>query len=290
MKEFTVQEEMELMAYLVFVLSDWPRKKIKQYLTHGSVLVNNEAKTTYNYKLRGGDIVRIVSEKESHLKNLLEGHSIHLVCEDDDVIVVDKPPGLLTIANQDTSTNTLYYRVTDYVRAQTGRKDARVFIVHRLDQDASGIVVFAKSEKTKNNLQDNWADVRKKYYAVVEGCPKEKYGDIRSFLTESGNYRVHSTFNESLGKSAITKYKVIKTANDYSLLDITLVTGRKNQIRVHLSEIGCPIIGDKKYDAKTNPARRLGLHAYYIEFVHPAKNEKITFQIEMPAQLKRFFD
>jgi 23S rRNA pseudouridine1911/1915/1917 synthase len=288
MQKFTVQKEMELMPYLAFILPKWSRKEIKQYLTHGSISVNDQVTTRYDYKLRPNDIVNIASEKESHLKNLLEGHSIHIIYEDNDVILVDKPSGLLTIANETTSNETLYYKVTDYIRTSAVRKNARVFIVHRLDKDASGIVLLAKNEKAKVFLQEHWDDVKKKYYAIVEGCPKEKSAEIKSLLVESGSFRVHSTFNRSEGKLAITHYKVLKTVKDYSLLEINLITGRKNQIRVHLSEEGCPIIGDKKYDAETNPIKRLGLHAYYISFVHPVKKEKMTFQIEMPHRFKSF--
>jgi len=155
MHKFIVQHESGLIEYLPSVLPTWSRKEIKQYLTHGSILVNGQIQTRYDYKLHAGDTVSIISEKESHLKNLLEGYSIYLIYEDNDIIVVDKPSGLLTISNEKTSTDTLYYRVTDYVKTSTSRKDARIFIVHRLDQDASGLVVFAKNEKAKNYLQDN---------------------------------------------------------------------------------------------------------------------------------------
>ncbi len=290
MHKFIVQHESGLIEYLPSVLPTWSRKEIKQYLTHGSILVNGQIQTRYDYKLHAGDTVSIISEKESHLKNLLEGYSIYLIYEDNDIIVVDKPSGLLTISNEKTSTDTLYYRVTDYVKTSTSRKDARIFIVHRLDQDASGLVVFAKNEKAKNYLQDNWDKAKKKYYAIIEGCPREKAAEIKSFLVESSAFRVYSTFNHAEGKLAITHYKVLKTVQGYSILEVNLITGRKNQIRVHLSEKGCPIIGDKKYGAKTNPVRRLGLHAYYISFVHPTKKEKMTFQIDMPYRLKSFID
>ena len=290
MKTFIVKKQTELTEYLIEVLLDWPKKKIKQYLSHRSVLVNGKERTKYNYPLKAGNVVSVLSEKEATGKQLLAKSFIYPVYEDNDLIVVNKPPGLLTIANESTNTDTLYYKVTDYVRIVSGAKGARIFIVHRLDKDASGFIVFAKNEKSKNDLQGHWDMAGKKYYAVVEGCPKEKSGEIRSCLAESDSFRVHSVRRKNQGKLAITKYKVVKIIPGYSLCEVTLITGRKNQIRVHLSEMGCPIIGDKKYGAKTNPVKQLGLHAYYLSFVHPATKMKMTFQTELPGKLKYFIN
>lgn len=284
------------MKYLIDALPEWSKKEIKQYLSHGSISVNGKARTKYNYQLKPGDTVDISSEKEAANKQLLTKSFIHPVYEDDDLIVVDKPSGLLTIANETNYSDTLYYKVTDYVRTalsyerSAGKKEARIFIVHRLDQDASGLIVFAKNEKAKIDLQGNWDTAGKKYYAVVEGCPKEKTGEIRSYLTENEAYRVYSASKSGQGKLAVTQYKVIKAIPGYSLLDVALITGRKNQIRVHFSEIGCPIIGDRKYGAKTNPVKRLGLHAYYLNFIHPAEKKKMVFQIELPDKIKHFLN
>lgn len=289
MKGFIVKKQTELMEYLIEALPDWSRKEIKQYLSHGSVSVNGKARTKYNYLLKAGDAVSVSSEKEVTSKQLLTKSFIHPVYEDNDLIVVNKPSGLLTIANETTYSDTLYYKVTDYVRTVSGTKGTRIFIVHRLDKDASGLIVFAKNEKTKNDLQSHWDMAGKKYYAVVEGCPKEKSGEIRSYLAESDSLRVYSVLRKVEGKLAITQYKVIKVVPSYSLLEVGLITGRKNQIRVHLSEMGCPIIGDKKYGAKTNPVKRLGLHAYYLSFVHPITKKKMTFQTELPGKLKYLF-
>lgn len=290
MKTFVVKKQAELMEYLIEVLPDWSKKEIKQYLSHGSISVSGKARTKYNYLLRAGDVVSVSSEKEAAGKKLLTKSLIHPIYEDNDLIVVDKPAGLVTIANETTYSDTLYYKVTDYVRAAAGAKEARIFIVHRLDKDASGLIVFAKNEKTKTDLQSNWDTAGKKYYAIVEGCPKEKSGEIRSYLAESDAYRVYSAPRSDQGKLAITRYKVLNTVSGYSLLEVALITGRKNQIRVHLSEMGYPIIGDKKYGAKTNPAKRLGLHAYFLSFTHPAAKKKMTFQTELPGKLKYFLN
>lgn len=276
------------MDCLIEVLPDWSKKEIKQYLFYGSISVNSKVITKYDYLLKTGDAVSVSSEKEANSKRLFAKSFIHSVYEDNDIIVVNKPSGLLTIANEATCTDTLYYKVTDYVRTVSGTKETRVFIVHRLDKDASGCIVFAKNEKTKNILQSNWGVAEKKYYAVVEGCPKEKSGEVRSYLAENDSFRVYSVQKKDQGKLAVTQYKVINTIPGYSLLEVTLITGRKNQIRVHLSGLGCPIIGDKKYGAKTNHVKRLGLHAYYLSIVHPVTKKKMVFQTEIPGKLKYY--
>jgi len=286
-KEFIIKKKIELLAYLKEALPSWSKKKIKQYLSHGSVLVNGKERTKYNYVLRAGDIVSVSSKEWAITRQLLTESFIYPVYDDNDLIVVNKPPGLLTISNETTYSNTLYFKVTDYVRAASGTRESRIFVVHRLDEDVSGLIVFAKTEQSKRELQNNWDTVIKKYYAVVEGCPKEKYGEIKSYLEEDDSFRVRSVTKSDQGKIAITRYRILKVISDCSLLEVRLITGRKNQIRVHLSEMGCPIIGDKKYGAKTNPVKRMGLHAYFLSFMHPVTKKKMVFQTEMPEKLNR---
>ena len=203
-----------------------------------------------------------------------------ILWEDDRILVVDKPAGLLSMASDREKERTAYHQVTEYVRA--GDPKARVFIVHRLDRDTSGVLLFAKDEAAKRAFQDNWEAIvrRRGYTAVVEGTPPKPADTIRSLLRENAAHKVYSV--PTGGKEAITHYKRIKAGKTYALLEVDLSTGRKNQIRVHLSEMGCPIAGDKTYGAATDPLRRLCLHAHELSFVHPITGEETTFRAELP--------
>ncbi len=206
--------------------------------------------------------------------------------EDRDILVVDKPPGLLTIATQDQKTRTAYYMLTDYVRKGCAKSNNRLFIVHRLDRDASGILVFAKSVQAKETLQKEWSDARKKYLAVVHGHFKTPADTLSSYLTENRQFRVYSTPDTKIGKFSETAYKVIKETPTLSLLEIDLLTGRKHQIRVHLADSGHPIVGDKKY-GKGKPAhKRLALHAFSLSFLHPYSGKPCHFETGIPPYFR----
>jgi 23S rRNA pseudouridine1911/1915/1917 synthase len=159
--------------------------------------------------------------------------------------------------------------------------------VHRLDRDTSGLIVFARNETVKRKLQEGWKEVEKRYYAVVEGTLVKKEGGIRSMLSETKSLKVYSGRHSDRAKLSTTKYRVVKAGREYSLLDILLETGRKNQIRVHLSDIGHPVAGDKKYGAKTDPLGRLGLHSYRLMFKHPSTGSPLSFQSKLPRKFER---
>ena len=200
---------------------------------------------------------------------------LKILYEDKYLIIVSKPCNLLTISTDKEKDNTLYNKVSSYVKKQ--HTTNKVFIVHRLDKDTSGIIVFAKDIKTKNILQNNWDKVIRKYIALVEG-KIDQSGTIENYLAETKTLQTYITNNKNIGKHAITKYEPIKVDKKYSLLNIEILTGRKNQIRVHMESIGHPIVGDKKYGSTKNPYRRLCLHANYIEFVHPINKELIKIE------------
>lgn len=214
-------------------------------------------------------------------KDRLKG--IEIIYEDRDVLVVDKPPGLLTIGTDTEKENTTYHILTDYVRKGCSKSRNRIFIVHRLDREASGLVIFAKNERAKFSLQDQWDKTQKKYLAVVCGTLPEKSGTITSYLTENSAHIVYSTRDRSIGKLSTTAYKVLKEAREFSLLEVDLVTGRKNQIRVHLAEKGHSVVGDKKYGKGNDGHKRLALHAYSISFIHPFSNKRLIFGTEIPT-------
>ena len=204
---------------------------------------------------------------------------LKIIYEDKNIIVVDKQPHLLTIATEKEKEKTLYHEVLEYEKGK--HKGNHIFIVHRLDKDTSGIVLFAKSLKIKYFFQDNWSDVKREYIALVEGKVLNKKGTIKSYLAENKNHVTYSTNNKNIGKLAITEYEVIKSNNQFSLLKINLLTGRKNQIRVHLSEMGHPIVGDKKYGSKYNFLKRLALHANKLSYKEYLFESEVPFNIDI---------
>ena len=206
-----------------------------------------------------------------------------IIYEDHDIIVVDKVNGLLTVSNDAVRERTAYFLLNDYVRKGNSKSRNRVFIVHRLDRDTSGLLVFAKSEKAKRFLQDQWQDFQKKYYAVVQGKMPDQQGTISSYLVENSAHKMYSVSDPAKGKLAKTEYHVLKASANYSLLEINLLTGRKNQIRVHLADQGCPVAGDKKYGEKNQTAKRLCLHSASLTLVHPFSKETMTFETKVPA-------
>ncbi len=206
--------------------------------------------------------------------------------EDDDLVVVDKPAGLLTIATDTERDRTAYHRLTEYVRRGSPRSRARVFIVHRLDRDTSGVLVFARTPLAKNRLQENWREVEKIYLAVVEGVPAERTGIIESRLAENPARVVYETADPARGKLARTAFRVMRDDGRRALLEITLLTGRKNQIRVQLAGRGHPVVGDRKYGAAPGRAR-LALHARSIRFKHPVTGDPVQVEAPVPEELTR---
>ncbi|MFH1217103.1 MAG: RluA family pseudouridine synthase [Pseudomonadota bacterium] len=271
----------------------YSRTKVKQLAKYRAISVNERPVARPDQELQPGDVVGVKTEKEmvgvvSHYAGL------EIIHEDADVIVINKPPGLLTIASETEKVKTAYYRLTEYLNKQAKEKRSsvreRVFIVHRLDQGTSGLLVFARNETAKRALQDGWQEAEKRYGVVVEGIPRNKKGRVESYLHESKALRVYSrNVDDGEGKFAVTDYEVVKEGEEYALLDITLMTGRKNQIRVHMADMGHPVVGDKKYGAKSDPLGRLGLHAYYLAFPHPVTGERMEFTLAMPSRFNSLF-
>lgn len=278
--KLVVNKDSELLEYLYEHL-DMPKKRIKQYLVHGSVYVEDDCVTQYNYPLVAGMKITIDTNSK-HIKNL----PFEIVFEDDHLIVVNKPSGLLTIATEKEKERTLYHIVRDYVISKNPR--GRIFIVHRLDKDTSGIVLFAKDEKTKNQLQEHWNEYvsLREYTAIVSGHPKEESGQIVQYLKETKTNLVYVSRHED-GKKAITNYSTVKSSKHYSMLKITIDTGRKNQIRVAFASKKTPIVGDKKYGDKTK-SNRLFLHANRLKIYYPVIRKDILFEIAIPNEFKKF--
>ncbi len=283
MTNYRVKTERRLIDCLADI--GFTRTKVKQLMRHGAVEVNGRLAPRLDHLLRKGDTVSV--RKDGKELKAVQSMGIKIIFEDDDLIVIEKPAGLLTIASVTEKTKTAYYQLNELLKLRAPRKRERIFIVHRLDRDTSGLIVFAKNEIVKRKLQEGWKEVEKRYYAVVEGTPVKKEGGIRSMLSETKSLKVYSGRHSDRAKLSTTKYRVVKAGREYSLLDILLETGRKNQIRVHLSDIGHPVAGDKKYGAKTDPLGRLGLHSYRLMFKHPSTGAPLRFQSKLPRRFER---
>ena len=280
MADYRVKIKCKLIDYLMD--TGYTRTKVKQLMKHRVVQVNGKAVRGFDHLLVKGDTVSV--GKDTKESKIAPSMGIKIIFEDDHIIVIEKPAGLLTIASDTEKTKTAFYQLNEFFKLRTPRTRERIYIVHRLDRDTSGLIVFAKNEKAKKRLQDGWKDVEKRYYALVEGRPGKKEGEIMSRLKETKSLKVYSDSHSDGAKLSITKYLVVKTGREYSLLDILLETGRKNQIRVHLSDIGHPVAGDKKYGAKTDPLGQLGLHSYLLMFKHPVTGASLRFESKLPRR------
>ena len=215
---------------------------------------------------------------------------ISILYEDSDILVVVKPFGLLTMGTDTDKSRTLYAILTDYVRKGYSKSAKRIFIVHRLDRDTSGILIFAKSMEAKLRLQGQWEETEKRYIAVVHGRCAERERTITTYLAENKAQLVYSTADASKGRLSHTAYKVLKDTKEFSLLEVKLLTGRKHQIRVHLSEIGHPVVGDLKYGTGKGTYKRLALHARSISFIHPSSGKRLAFETGFPDYFNRLIE
>lgn len=250
--------------------NSFKRGKIKSFLEHSQVSINGVVTTKYNYPVQKGDSVSVCLTPSNNIKIPFE-----VIYEDDYLIAINKPSGLLSVATDSEKENTAFR-----ILKECGKT---VFVVHRLDRDTSGVLLFAKSREVKEKLQKNWdSTLYREYIAVCEGVFKEKSGRAESYLKESKTHIVYSDKFGKNGKKAITNYEVIKTSKKYSWLRINIETGRKNQIRVAMKDLGHPIAGDKKYGALTNPFKRLGLHASMLKIIHPVTEKVVTFEAKIP--------
>lgn len=220
--------------------------------------------------------------KSERIRKRHQPKGIKILHDDRDILVVDKSAGLLTVSNDKVTEQTAYYLLTDYVRKGNPKSRLRLFIVHRLDRDTSGVLIFAKTPEAKRFLQDEWGEFDKTYCAVVHGILREKKGLIASYLAESETHRMYAVSDPSQGKLARTAYRVVKEAGSRSMLEIDLLTGRKNQIRVQLADKGHPVVGDKKYGNRGKGASRLALHATSLTILHPFSQKSMTFRAELP--------
>ena len=266
------------------MFKDQSRTSVKSLLTHRQVAVNNSPTTKYDVPVHIGDEIKI-----NFLKGFKEfNHSrLRIVYEDEFVLVVDKGYGLLSVSTDRVKTKTAYRILSDYVK-ETDPSN-RLFVLHRLDRDTSGLMMFAKKQGIQETMQRSWNEMvlDRRYVAVVEGQLEKEEGEVSSYLCENSAFEVYSTPDESEGgQYALTRYKVLQVNKNFSLVELKLATGRKNQIRVHMKDLGHSIIGDRKYGSRCNPLGRLALHASRLRFVHPITRRDMFFETPIPASFQ----
>ncbi|NQV23878.1 MAG: RluA family pseudouridine synthase [Rhodopirellula sp.] len=281
-----VEHPAELLAFLLASHPDTARAKVQRWLKYGMIEVNGQSLTRFNHPLVTGDLVSIRDQGDTRAQSQLPS-GMKILFQDASLIVIEKPENLLSIATESEREKTAHASLTNYLRRGQAQRTERVWIVHRLDRETSGLMVFAKTETAKTTLQSNWSRAEKRYLAIVEGSLPESAGVVKSHLDESNPFKVYSVPRSEQTRQAVTHYRLIRKNSNLALVELTLETGRRNQIRVHLSDLGCPIIGDDKYDARTNPARRLGLHASYLQFEHPLTGKILQFESPLPDVLAR---
>ena len=282
---YTVAQPTTLLPFLLSSVKGKSRNNVKSLLSRRLVAVDGVPVSRFDTPLVPGQQVAILPSSAPRADAL----PFPILYEDEHLIVVNKPAKLLSVATDKEKARTAYHMVTDYVKAR--RVGDRIFVLHRLDRDTSGVLMFARDPETKELFQSHWNEMvtRRGYLAVVEGTPRPDRDTIRSFLVETDT---HLSFSGAPGrgaKEAVTSYEVKKAGGGYALLDINIETGRKNQIRVHMKELGHPVAGDKQYGARTNPIGRLCLHASELSFIHPATREAVTFKAKMPRDFNRVF-
>ena len=284
--ELPVREPQELMEFMLKQMSGISKNRVKNLLTGHAVTVDRKLITQYNYMLNVGEMVRISRHKRS---TELINKYIKIIYEDKDIIVIEKQPGILSMAS---SPNQFCVKtiLDEYFRKRHFKCTAHV--VHRLDRETSGLMIYAKSIEIEQILEHDWHDIvyDRRYVAVLCGQMEQEGGTIHSWLKDNKAFITYSSPTENGGKEAITHYHLLQKNKDYSLVEMRLETGRKNQIRVHMKDLGFPVAGDTKYGNGRNPIGRLALHAYRLNFYHPRTGEPLTFETPFPTSFKKLFE
>lgn len=286
LSSYTIEKKDTLLASLLTNIPHKKRKILKAVLKDRQVSVDGETVTQFDHALLPGQQVEVLWDRIIQEKHPRELNIIYI---DQDLIIINKPAGLLTIATDKEKRRTAYSMLSNYVKTED--PENKIFIIHRIDRETSGLLMFARSEHIKREIQETWNTTisQRTYVGVVEGAVTQPEGTITSWLTESKAFIVYSSQNPQLGKNAVTHYKMVEGNSNFSLLQINLETGRKHQIRVHMQDIKHPIVGDKKYGSSCNPLGRMGLHAQVLAFTHPRTGEAHRFDTGIPKQfLKKF--
>ena len=275
---FKVVEPAQLIAFIMEKMHGVSRNRAKALITNRVVLVNNAITTHPLAELKPGDVVQL--DRSKHKKSF-HCKELDIVFEDPYLFVIDKHPGLLSMSNNSRQ-QTVQTVLNRYLEKGGGRNTSH--LVHRLDRDTSGLMVYAKDVQTQQSLINSWQQLvtDRRYLALVKGEFQQTRGRIQSWLTEDKKFITHSSPVDNGGKYAVTHYNVLASSNGYSLVECELETGRKNQIRVHMADLGHPVVGDRKYGSDEDPMRRLGLHAYMLCFTHPVTGKHLRFETPVP--------
>jgi 23S rRNA pseudouridine1911/1915/1917 synthase len=254
------------------------KTRIRKMLKYEMVRVNGKTISRADFAVKAGQHVEYVKKTS---RNKIVQDPVPIIFEDDYLLVAEKPPGLLTYGEKGTGGTSLYRILKDFIKQRSfGRQ--RVYVVHRLDREVSGLVLFAKDEKIQQQIKANWKGTKKLYYGLVEGRPENEGGTLRSWLKEGPGRKMYALNKPEGAKLAVTHYRVLEKLSGYTLLEIEPETGRKNQVRVNLAGLGCPLVGDRRYGAGDDVLRRIRLHAYYLGFTHPVAGRFLEFRSPMP--------
>lgn len=283
MLSFNVTEATQLLPFLMEKMHGISRNRVKALLTNRVVLVDNKITTHPLTELVPGQLVQL--DRSKH-KMAFRSKDIDIVYEDPYLLVVDKRPGLLSMSNN-TRQETVQTVLNRYLEKGGGRNTSH--LVHRLDRDTSGLMVYAKDVQTQQTLIRGWQELvtDRRYIALVSGELEKPDGVVRSWLTEDKRFIIHSSKVDNGGQYAVTHYHLLEKGNGYSLVELELETGRKNQIRVHMADLGHPVVGDHKYGSDDDSIRRLGLHAYMLCFRHPVTGKYLRFETPVPECFER---
>jgi 23S rRNA pseudouridine1911/1915/1917 synthase len=277
--EITADKSASLIDILLEEFKGSSRSSIKKIILHGTINLNGKVVKNPSILLKTGDVVTYTKFKPGHTK---VNPPFKILYEDEFLLFVEKPAGILTYGEKGTEGTSVYRELLEYFREISGTKE-KIYMVHRLDREVSGILLFAKTEEIQSKIKEQWKDNEKRYYALVEGKPQENEGTVRSWLKENSGLKVYTTYESPEAKLAITHYKVMKEIPGHTLLEVSLETGRKNQIRVQLAEIGCPITGDRKYGSADPFKRQIRLHAFLFILLHPVSGIRLKVETPMPA-------
>ena len=283
---FKVLADAILIDFIMEKMHGISRNRAKALISNRVVLVNNAITTHPLAELKAGQVVQL--DRSKHKKSF-RSNDIDIVYEDPYLLVVDKRPGLLSMSNN-TRQQTVQTVLNYYLEKGGGRNTSH--LVHRLDRDTSGLMVYAKDVQTQQSLINGWQQLvtDRRYLALVEGELESPRGRVQSWLTEDKRFITHSSPVDNGGKFAVTHYNVLEASNGYSLVECELETGRKNQIRVHMADMGHPVVGDFKYGSEIDPMRRLGLHAYMLCFTHPVTGKHLCFETPVPVLFEKCLD
>jgi len=276
--EFTVDESVQLLDYIMKQMSGISRSKAKAILSGGGVTVDRQKVTQYDFELRSGMVVDIRKHKNN---NEMQNRFVKILYEDKWLIIIEKAEGILSMGS-----NTNQFSVKSVLDQYFKKKHWKctAHVVHRLDRETSGLMMYAKDRDTEQILENNWHDIvtDRRYVAVIEGSMEQDHGSVESWLKDNKSFITYSSPIDNGGKYALTHYNTLKRNELYSLVDLKLETGRKNQIRVHMQDLGHSVVGDAKYGSLVNPIRRLALHAYRLDFIHPVTRERMEFETLFP--------